>query len=162
MDDANDDQITIQTLAAEMSRAFETAVRPTSGEEFRKLKDDAPAWMTTVCRKAHDDAAMLPDDWRYVAIEQAVDALAGHDDADAARDSLEPDVYTSDLTGWLHSRNSRVYYLGEVMEEYGTFKDGFQLLAAAQMQEKEEVFQQVLAALQEELAAREADEETED
>ena len=33
--------ITIQTLAAEMSQAFETATRPASGETLRKLKDDA-------------------------------------------------------------------------------------------------------------------------
>ncbi len=146
--------ITIQTLAAEMSQSFETATRPTSGEEFRKLKDDAPAWMTTVCRKAHDDGEMLPDDWRYVFIEQAVDALAEHEDSDEAGDSLEPDVYTSDLTGWLHSRNSRVYYLEEVMREYGSFKDGFQLLATAQLQEKQETFHQVIAALREELDSR--------
>lgn len=161
MDDATDSIITIQSLAAEMSQAFEEAVRPGSGEHFRRLKDDAPGWMTTVCRKAHDDAAMLPDDHRYEFIEQAVDALAACDDDDAARDSLEPDIYTSGLTGWLHSRNSRVYYLDEAMREYGPFKDGFQLLAAAQMMEKEEVFQQVLDALREELASREADGEGE-
>jgi hypothetical protein len=157
MDDATDNIITIQSLAAEMSQSFEEAVRPASGEHFRKLNDDAPGWMTTVCRKAHDDGEMLPDDHRYEFIEQAVDALAAYDDADAARGSLEPDIYTSGLTGWLHSRNSRVYYLGEVMQEYGPFKDGFQLLAAAQMLEKEEAFQQVLDALREELASREAD-----
>jgi hypothetical protein len=155
-------KLTIQDLAAEMSRAFEGAVRPTSGEKFRKLKDDAPGWMTTVCRKAHDDAQMLPDDTRYEFIEQAVDALAEHEDADAARDSLEPDAYTSHLTGWLHSLNSRVYYVGEVMQEYGAFKDGFQLLAAAQMREKLETFDQVLSALQQELASRDSGEETDD
>jgi hypothetical protein len=140
---------TIQALAAHMSQAFETAVRPTSGEKFRRLKDDAPGWMTTVCRKAHDDARILPDDWRYAFIEDAVDALAAYGDPDDARDSLEPDIYTSDLTAWLHSRNSRVYYLSEALTEYGPFRDGFQLLAATQMIEKEEVFQQVVDALAE-------------
>jgi hypothetical protein len=144
---------TIQTLAAEMAAAFEQAVR-INGEAFRKLSDDAPEWMTTVSREAHDGGELLPDDWRYAFIEQAVDALAEHGDADTARDMLEPDVYTSDLTGWLHSRNSRVYYLGEVMEEYGPFKDGFQLLAVAQLREKEEVFGQVLDALRLELGHR--------
>lgn len=152
--------LTIQTLAAEMSQTFETATRPTSGETFRKLKDDAPAWMTTVCRKAHDDGDILPDDWRYCFLEEAVDALAECDDPVEARDRLEPDIYTSDLTGWLHSLNSRVYYLGEVMQEYGPFRDGFQLLAAAQLSEKQETFQQVLDALREELEARQADNET--
>jgi len=135
-----------------MSLAFETATRISSGETFRKLRDTAPEWMTTVCRLAHDDARLLPDDWRYTFIEQSVDALAGHENADEARFSLEPDVYTSELTAWLHSLNSRVYFLGEALEEYGAFRDGFQLLAAAQMIEKEEVFYQVVAALHDVLA----------
>jgi hypothetical protein len=142
-------ETTIQALATEMSRAFEGAVRSATGETFRKLKDDAPGWMTMVCRTAHDDARLLPDDCRYAFIEEAVDALAAHDDAEEARSSLEPDVFTSELTTWLHSQNSRVYYLSQALVEYGAFRDGFQLLAAAQMIEKEEVFQQVAAALAE-------------
>jgi hypothetical protein len=140
---------TLQSLAAEMSQAFEGALRSATGETFRKLKDDAPSWMTTVCRKAHDDGNFLPDDWRYVFIERAVDALAAYDDVDDARSSLEPDIYTHELSEWLHSRNSRVHYLGEALTEYGTFHDGFQVLAAAQMIEMEEVFQQVANALTE-------------
>ena len=149
--------ITIQTLAAEMSHAFETATRCTTGETFIKLEDDAPAWMTTICRKAHDDAAILPDDWRYRFIEEAVDALAECRDDDEGRDRLEPDVYTGQLTGWPHSRNSRVFYLGEVIEEYGPIKDGFKLLAVAQLIERQEVLEQVVHALHEELESRQAD-----
>lgn len=146
---------TIQTLAAEMSQAFETAVRPTSGEKFRTLKDDAPAWMTIVCHMAHDNANILPDDWRYQFIVQAVDALADHEDSDEARNSLKPDIYTSELTGWLHSLCSRVHYLGKAFDECGTFPGSVKLLAAAQLQEKHETFQQVLHALQEVLDIRE-------
>ena len=154
--------ITIQTLATEMYEAFESAVRPTSGETFRKLKDDAPEWMTTVCRKAHDNAEMLPDDWRYEFIEQALDALAEHEDADAARDCLEPDVYTSDLTAWLHSLDSRVYYIDDALREWGMPGDAFKLLASAQLFEKEEVFQQVLDAVQEEVTSRNGSGETDE
>ena len=142
---------TLHTLARQMSLAFESGTRTTSGETFRKLKDGSPEWMTTVCRKAHDDARLLPDDCRYAFIEQAVDALANHEDTDDARSSLEPDIYTNDLTAWLHSLNGRVYYVDQAIAEYGTFRDGFQLLAAAQMIEKEEVFQQVVAALEDQL-----------
>ena len=142
---------TLHTLARQMSLAFEGGTRNSTGETFRKLKDGSPEWMTTVCRKAHDDARLLPDDWRYAFIEEAVDALAEHEDADDARSSLEPDIYTSDLTAWLHSLNGRVDYIGEALSEYGNFRSGFQLLAAAQMIEKEEVFQQVVAALADQL-----------
>lgn len=152
--------LSLQALAAAMSQAFERAVRPASGESFCKLKDDAPAWMTAVCRQAHEDGQWLPDDWRYEFIEQAVDALADHADIEAARASLEADIYTSDLTAWLHSLNRRVYYLGEALSAYGAFTDGFHLLAAAQMIEKEEVFQQVVMALQDELECREDNEAT--
>lgn len=138
---------TLQSLAKEMSLAFESATRPQTGESFRKLRDDAPEWMTTVCRLAHDHAKLLPDDWRYAFIEEAVDALAEHEDSAGAFVSLEPDLYTSQLTAWLHSLNSRVYFLGDALAEYGFFRDGFQLLAAAQLVEKREVFHQVLDAL---------------
>lgn len=143
--------ITLQYLAGEMSQAFESATR-TNGATFLKLRDNAPYWMTTVCRQAHDEAKLLPDDWRYAFIEEAVDALGEHEDADDALASLEPDIYTVELTAWLHSLNSRVYYLSEALTECGPCKDGFQLLAMAQMIEKEEVFQQVVFALQNVLA----------
>ena len=143
--------ITLQSLAREMSLAFESPTR-TNGERFCKLQDGSPEWMATVCREAHDAAKLLPDDWRHAFIEKAVDALARYEDADEAFASLEPDIYTGELTAWLHSLNSRVYYLGEALTECGSFRDGFQLLAAAQMIEKEEVFQQVVAALQDVLA----------
>lgn len=140
---------TIQTLAAEMSGSFEGATR-SNGEEFRKLREDAPEWMSNVCREAHDKAQMLPDDWRYHFIEQAVDAIADHGitDSDDALRSIEPDLYTGELTGWLSSRNSRVHFLDEALSHCGPFKDGFNLLATAQMMEKEEVFQQVVSALE--------------
>ena len=143
--------ITIQSLAREMSLAFESATR-TNGETFCKLQDGSPEWMTTVCREAHDEAKLLPDDWRYAFIEEAVDAMAEYEDSDEALASLEPDIYTGELTAWLHSLNSRVYYLDEAQTQFGPFRDGFQLLAAAQMLEKEEVFHQVVTALEAALA----------
>jgi WD40 repeat protein len=51
---------------------------------------------------------------------------------------------------------SRVCYIDDALREWGMPRDAFQLLAAAQLFEKEEVFQQVLDALREELSGREA------
>jgi len=121
---------TLQSLAEEMLRAIETATRQCNGESFLRLKEDAPAWMTAVCRFAHDDANLLPDDWRYVFIEDAVIALADYKEAEEARDSLEPDVYTRCLTAWLHSSNFRVNYLrpfgknGPKYDPFGTVSAG--------------------------------------
>jgi len=57
-------------------------------------------------------------------------------------DQIESDVYTSDLTKWLHSHNENVCYLTEALEETD-IKDGFQLLAYAQEKVKREVFYKV-------------------
>lgn len=53
--------------------------------------------------------------------------------------SCQPDCYTSQLTEWLNSRNDRVYYLSEILEEIG-IKDGFELLSLAQTKEMDEVY----------------------
>lgn len=133
---------TIQTLAKEMSQAFEGATR-VNGESFRKLKEGSPEWMNEVSHAAHAD--MMPEDWRYVFIEEACDALADADNIDEVE--LEADIYTNDLTAWLHSRADRVYRLTEALEEGIDFKDGFKLLSYAQYLEKREVLDAVKEAL---------------
>lgn len=75
--------------------------------------------------------------------------------------SLEADIYTSDLTKWLNSHPSKVYYLTEVLEEYGDIKDGFKLLSLAQIRAKEEVYQ-IGKGLLEYLLEREIEEEEEE
>lgn len=136
----------IQDYAKQMSQAFEGRTR-VSGESFRILKDDAPQWMIDVIRTAHDSARMLPDDWRYAFIEEVCDELAEASDVDDIQ--LEPDIYTHDLTAWLHSRADRLGYITEALEEGLDFKDGFKLLAYAQLREKEEVLSSVREALEE-------------
>ena len=156
---------TIKQLAEQMSQAFEGRTRD-NGAEFRALKDRSPEWMTTVCRKAHGD--MMPDDWRYEFIENAVDKIAEADD-DASDDDiseleyeLEADIYTHDLTGWLHSRADRVSWLDQAMEESGgTFDSAFNLLSEGQLLEKREVFGLVLESLRK-LASDEDEAEDED
>jgi hypothetical protein len=59
---------------------------------------------------------------------------------------------TSVLTVCLNSRNSHIYCLREALVEYHPFRDGFQLMATAQMIEKNEVFQQVISAFKRVLA----------
>lgn len=144
---------TIKELAEQMSRAFEGRTRD-NGDAFRCLKDDCPEWMDDVISDAH--GSMLADDWRYEFIESAVDKIAEADD-DASDDEiseleyeLEADVYTNDLTGWLHSRADRLGWLDQAMEESGgTFDSAFNLLSAGKLLEKQEVFRLVLDSLRE-------------
>lgn len=132
------DTKTIQSLAGELSQAFEHDKR-NDGQEFAKLKDGSPQWMTDVIRACHGDK--LPDDTVYEFVERCADALADYDgEPSDAITEIEPDPYTNDLTGWLHARNDHVYYLSEALEEFGgDIRDGFQLLAIAQQKQIQEI-----------------------
>lgn len=111
--------------------------------------DGAPAWFTNLCRHAH--ANMMPDDWRYEFIQDALDALEDCDEPD----NCEPDVdslypYTSDRLNWLASHLNRAGYCDEAMEELGSeFTSTTDLIALGMYWELREVFQLVREFLQE-------------
>lgn len=124
------------------------------------VKDDAPEWVSDLCHKAHQDGSdsiglgMLPDDWRYVFISEALDAIAESDD-DADLDELayefadDVDIYTSKLTEWLGSRADRHGYVDEAREEFGegSLTGIMGDIARGQYMERREVFGLVLDAL---------------
>ena len=142
---------TWHTLATEAASWMERATRD-DGTVYRRFREGHPDWLQDLAYAAHDNGDIWADDWRYGFIEEALDALAYADpdaDPDEVIAEIEPDIYTSDLTRWLDSRNSRVFYLTEVLEEFGGDLDGFQLLSMAQAQEKQETASQVLAFIME-------------
>lgn len=145
---------TVQSLASDLSAAFEHDKR-NDGKEFTKLREGSPVWMTEVIREVHGDK--MPDDTVYDFIERCADAIAGYSDTlageDAAQDAvneIEPDPYTADLTVWLNARVDHVYYLTEVLEEFGggTTMDGFKLLTLAQQKQIQEVGYALISALE--------------
>ena len=143
---------TVSELLNELAGNLETRTR-NSGEKFVCLKDNSPDWMTDVMHKAHGDR--MPDDDVYSRIYDIVNHMStGYDDIktiDDAKEALmeiEPDIYTSELTAWLNSRNDNVYYLTEALEESGT-KDGFQLLSYAQHLYIIEIGENLLSAISE-------------
>jgi hypothetical protein len=150
----------VQALAKELSAAF-THDKRNDGQEYVHLKNGSPEWMTEIIRAIHGDK--MPDDTTYAFIEQCADAIAdaSDDNEDAIReaiDDIEPDSYTSNLTGWLHARVDHVYYLSEVLDEMGgDVKDGFQLLAMAQKKQIDEIGFALVFQL-EQLAAEETEE----
>ncbi len=98
-------------------------------------------WVTDLCFVSHADGALLPDDWRYVFIVQALIALDEESE-------LEADIYTSDLCAWLASNVNRVGYVDEVRDEYRTAESGIVAdLQAGQLAEKREVLDLVSAFL---------------
>jgi hypothetical protein len=150
----------IQKLAEQLSAAFETNKR-NDGNEFVSLKDGSPEWMTDVIRSAHGNK--LPDDTTYKFIERAADALADSDEQSDPYEviqEIEADIYTSDLTAWLHARVDHVFYLNEVLEECSGISDGAQLLMAAQKKQIDEVGYALVSALQNAAEQMEADEST--
>ena len=136
----------VQDIAKVMLDNLEHKTR-TNGADYvcNKVSVD---WQKDIIRKAHGDK--LPDDWTYQFIEDALLVLADSKEGqeEEAIEEIGSDVYTHDLTAWLHSSNSRAYYLTEALTDYGT-KDGFNVLAIAQQIEKQEVAGLVLQGIRE-------------
>lgn len=140
--------ITVENLAGQMFDAFERSTRD-NGDTFVKLSADAPEWMTEVVRAAHDD--MLPDDWRYDCVREACGFIhdrdgddmddAGHEFAD------DVDVYNSNLLAWVSSNLTRMSYVDDAISEYQPDSLA-KALMAGQAEERREVFEAVLSALQ--------------
>ena len=131
------------------------------GSEFWKFECDDPA-EDERCRAlafaAHGDGDMLPDDWRYAFIQEALTALSEADDPDDV--DLEADIYTADLTRWLGSRASRYQWCDEAQEE-GLLGEGASMvdrMQVGQYLEKREVLSLVRAHLESELEDQEDDE----
>ena len=91
---------------------------------------------------------LFPDDWRQLFIAEALGALTDYDDPDEAIETLPLATYAPDLTDWLGSHPDRIDYLTVAQETQGPIADGFNLLAAAQLIEKTEVFASVLESLE--------------
>lgn len=138
---------TIQQRAAEGSAGMETATRP-DGTEYTRRKEDAPHWLTELVHEAHGD--MLPDDYRYEVIREALGAI--HDasgDLDQAGTEFadEADVYNADLLRWVGSHSDRPGYVDEALSEYGEARDFYHGLQMGQYAERDEVYGLVLAFL---------------
>jgi hypothetical protein len=120
--------------------------------------DGAPDWFTDLCHHAHAD--MMPDDWRYEFIQDALSAI--EDGADEDRldlDALYP--YTADRLGWLASHLDRPGYCDEAAADAGGPPgDILAFVAWGMDREMREVFALVRSKL-EKFAEDEDDEDTE-
>jgi hypothetical protein len=121
--------------AGEALGYFQKANR-TSGAEFWKARDGSPQWVTDLCFAAHGDGAMLPDDWRYDFIVQALIALDEGGE-------LEADVCTNELSAWFASNVNRLGYVDDARDDFGPGKSVIDDLQIGQLAEKQEVLDQV-------------------
>jgi hypothetical protein len=158
----------VAALAAEYRALFSEDTR-NDDSKFWSVTDHAnePPELHKLCMDAHlsgpagdpTDDLMLPDDYRYAFIVEALDAIsewAGGDELDDCLYDDEIDTHT--LTDWLHSRTDRYAYVDGVVEEYGQPMDGLiNALVAGQLAEREEVYHSVLSSLRQIVEDRDDD-----
>lgn len=156
--DTSDEEI--REKAEELYLFFET--RTVNDKSFITLRDDTPDWARQVIFTAHD--AMMPDDFRYQFIKDAVAAIADHPGRDAAREIIEDDqeIWNSTMSQWLSSHMSRWEYVDEILEERAMTRHVpklFELLQHGMLREKLDTFELTWNALHETL---ERDKEAQD
>ncbi len=153
----NTTETKLQKLAGEVSEMFEQKERD-NGDKFQIVKDGSPKWVTEMCHEAHGD--MLPDDYKYDFIVEALDALANYEDPDDIDSEIEADPYTHDRYKWLSSNLARSVYVDEAVENMGHSDQGITgEIGMGQYQEKCEVLGIVRRFLEERLET-EGDTET--
>lgn len=137
--------MTIQELARKYADSFETGTRITSGEKFLMIKEEYKddESLKNLIYDAHD--GMLPDDYKYQFIHEALEAIAECSDPDNIQ--LESDVYNINLLKWVSSHLTRSSYVDETVENW-KYTSFFQVLAAAQYEEKREVLSSVRFSLE--------------
>ncbi len=135
---------TIQEIARYFTEMFIQSER-VNGDKFWKTIDDRPEELTELIYAAHGD--MLPDDWKYAFVREALIDFSEAEDPDDVQP--EADIYTNDLTAWLHSRADRYYYCDQYQEDFGVKANTSMSdrLSGGQYMEKREVYYSVLSSL---------------
>lgn len=143
---------TMENRYKELYGMFETRKRD-GGSSFVALRDSAPEWAHDFVREAHG-VDMLPDDYRYRWIRDALGALADNPDSDPQELAFEfadaIDVYISDRIAWLGSNLQRATYCAQAQEEglAPDKADVVTLIGLGQYQERWEIFFNVVRAVE--------------
>ena len=139
----------IQKVAKEIYENMEWRERE-NREKYCCLKNDVE-WQRDIIFKAHDNR--LPDDDIYSVINEVLGVLSDlssnieENEIYKVLYQIEPSCYTSELTGWLNRSIYNVYYLDEAINMGAT--DGFQILALAWDNFKNEIGNNLINAIEE-------------
>ena len=151
-------QQTVQQLAAAAASCFESASRD-NGDDFIRIKDGSPEWVTELVHAAHHGFTdFLPDDYRYTWAFQACEWLAEGNDPDESSEFADScvDVYTGRRLAWLASNLNRASYCDDAGWDLGFTIDRktgiVELIGLGQFAEAAEVFALVLRALEDSVA----------
>ena len=111
-------------------------------------RKDAPEWIQNLIYEVHEHGNILPDDFKYKFILDAIDSIA---DGDTDDRWVEGDIYTGDLLDWFVFDVSKIGYVNDAVEENGYPGDIIEAIRMGQLKERLEIFNIVLAALELEL-----------
>lgn len=164
----NETTTTLETIAREAYDWLETARRATGdtetgpredGEEYVRIRDGAPDWVTDLVYTAHG-SDFLPDDWKYAAIRSAVGSIAdGYDEDEGPHEwaDSEVDIYTGARYAWIASNLNRQSYIDDAITELGMEPTGdvAEMIGWGQYMEAREIFESVVSSLTAEIEARE-------
>lgn len=144
----------ILILAHEALCYFEYRERH-NGTKYWAVEKDAPEWVHKLAFVAHAEGDILPEDFRYLFIIEALEALV--ENPGEPEILWEPDVYTSELLKWLEAYpNYRMGLVDEAVSELG-WNGLFDALRAGQLKEKQEVLTLVRAFLEKKIEEGEED-----
>ena len=145
--------MTVQELAEEAGRYFESAKRADSDERYTRTQEGTPEWIHDMVQDVH--GGMFPDDWKYDCISSALDTISESDDPQDAIGEFadgQVDPYDSDRIEWLASHSSRQGYVDDAVSEFGHSDRGIvDQIALGQYYEANEVYGLVLRALEDRL-----------
>lgn len=137
----------IQDIATSLVASFNTNQRA-NGElyYFVEVQEANEDFMDFIRDEIHEDFA--PDDFKYYTVYHFIEAIAeGNVDYLQALDCMYIDIGMHDLQKWASSHLSRSYYVNTVLEE-SDIRDFYQLLAASQWREIEEICELTFAFLE--------------
>ena len=149
----------LQDTAREARKAFRLETRA-DGSSYWARGNDEPVlagddWTNDLVYDAHrygpgTSDVLLPDDYRYAVIVEALELFAGDQDEDAEWSfAFDHDVYTADLLKWISSNSVRLGYVQDAVDEglIGPDTSEAERLMMGQVVERREVFVSVLASL---------------
>jgi len=141
---------TLQELAKEALSYYKQRIIQRDGKEvwIWTHTGDAPEWVRKMTMEAHD--GMLPDDWKYRFVVEALEAIAysveGYEDE--AITELEADAYNNELLDWVSSSPIRMKYVDEAVEKIDEWPGSLAYaLGMGQVEEKQQVGWIVLECL---------------
>jgi len=148
---------TIQELAKEMGKNFLCKIR-TNGDTYMVLKKKI-GWQKDIIKACHDIDDVIPNDYVYQFISDAVDIIAevDGDDIDTIKDNLhEPldssvDIYNADLLKWVITNPSFSCWVDQAIEEMGC-TEHFKSLMVGQYLQREAIAFKIVDMLNEMVA----------